>query len=229
MDTNQVTADATVALAVVGGLALVSNAVIAGFTLMAARATRRSAEATEKAAEATRDEADATREEAAATKQMILEVQTDRDLDWRPYFRLGGTSYSNSLDSQDQINWRNVGRGPALNVVCARLYYVKADLGGVSHDVPQWHLSTGMAVIEANGEEVMNLGRPPRDRPVPMVIFEVLPPGQMNLSLFFQTIVGRRAYRLCPPRAELDVWTPGDKVEPWVSWYFGHLGLQVPT
>lgn len=243
MDTNQVTADATIALAVVGGLAFISSVGLAWFTLNAARATRRSAAATEKAAAATENaalatqaaatatqqEADATREEASATKQMVAEVQADRDLNWRPYLRQAGGGTSDALEGADQIGWRNIGRGPALNVVCARLYYVKADLGGVMRDVPQWHLSPGTEIIEAGGTQTLNLVTPPGSGSASIVLFDVLPPGQLNLTVFFQAIVGRRAYRLCPPRAEPDVWTPGDKVEPWVSWYFGHIGLQVPA
>ena len=104
LDTNQLTAYATVVLAVVGALAFTANVPIAIFTLRAARATRRSAEATEKAAVATQRsaeatekaavatqaEADATKEEASATKQMFAEVQIDRDLEWRPYLRYSG-------------------------------------------------------------------------------------------------------------------------------------------
>ena len=243
VDTNQLIADATVALAVVGGLAFIANVLIAWFTLKAARATRRSAEATEKAAEATlrsamatetaaaatRDEADATRDEAAATKQTVAEIQIDRDLNWRPYPVIDHTSWSaNVRGGTDKVWLKNIGRGPAFNTVCARLYYLTVDRA-VANQVPQWRLSIELPqTIESDGVKEFSLQDPTNAAAVPLVLFDVIADPQPTFSTFYQDIVGKRAYRLTYPRAAPDVWNPGDKVEPWVSWYFGHLHLQVP-
>jgi len=206
--------------AVATAVAAVATAILAAATYWLAKTTRDELQQTKR-------EITATEKQAEASTKMLTEVQTDRDLNWRPYLRLEGTGLTDALEGQDQIGWKNVGRGPALNVVCARLFYVKANLGGVMTDVPHWRLAPGSSIIEDGGTHTFNLSNPAG--PVPMVLFDVLPPGPLNVSVFFQAITGRRAYRLCPPRAEPDVWAPGDKVEPWVSWYFGHLGLQVPT
>jgi hypothetical protein len=40
--------------------------------------------------------------------------------------------------------------------------------------------------------------------------------------MFFEDIVGRRYYRLTPPRSDPDVWTPGERVEEWATWYISY-------
>jgi len=94
--TNQEIANATLALAIVAGLALAASAVIAWFTLMAARATR--------------DEAEATRQEAAASLQVVAEMRADRELQWSPIL-------ARLLLTNLRFNVANLGGGPAVQAV----------------------------------------------------------------------------------------------------------------
>ncbi len=94
--TNQEIANATLALAIVAGLAFAASAVIAWFTLMAAHATR--------------DEAEATRQEAAASLQVVTEMRADRELQWVPIL-------ARLLTGNLSYNVANLGGGPAVQVV----------------------------------------------------------------------------------------------------------------
>jgi hypothetical protein len=49
------------------------------------------------------------------------------------------------------------------------------------------------------------------------------------VALFFRDLLGKRAYRLLPPRAMPDVWSPGDKVDDCVAWYYGWINVQTPN
>lgn len=218
MDTNQVIANATVALAIVGGLAFLSNVAIAGFTLKAARSTRRSAEATEKAAEATRlaaeatrltaeatgkaaeatrDEADATREEAAATRQMIAEVQTDRALDWRPYLVSARTNGNLVL-----VGLQNIGRGPALRLIyCER----------VQSDLPFWLMSTRRRALGAGVSANIE-------------IREMVNPPPKYLSSDIQIMCNDQFgnwLKFDPAKGEPEVCQPHGPKPEWVDWFEG--------
>ena len=175
----------------------------------------------------TKREITATEKQAEASTRMIAEVQLDRDLNWRPYLVVSKTGYNDARDATDTVFLKNIGRGPAFNCVCARLYYITAEVQGTNRQVPQWRHSPDVKTIEVGGITEITLLNP--KGPVPMAIFEVNPPPYPTLAIFFQDIAGRRAYRLSPPRAAPDMWTPGQAVHVWVSWYFGLVGIQVPT
>jgi len=209
--------------AIATAVAAVATGILAAATYWLARTTRDELHFTLR-------EMATTEKQAEASTKMVAEVQIDRDLNWRPYLVIHQTSWApDTRGSTDKVWLRNIGRGPAFNVVCARLYYIPVERGGVTDQVPQWRLAIEVPqTIEANGVKEFSLQDPTTGAPVPLVLFEVNPPPQPTVSTFFQDIVGKRAYRLTHPRAAPDVWTPGDKVDPWVSWYFGHVGLQVP-
>jgi hypothetical protein len=213
------------------------NAIGAIATAVAALATAFLAGATYWLARTTRDELHqtkrvitATEKQAEASTKMLAEVQTDRDLNWRPYLILHQTSWaSDAQGNTDKVWLKNIGRGPAFNAVCARLIYITASRGGVTNQVPLWRLSVEVPqTLEANGVHEFSL-QGQTSAATPLVLFEVNPSPQPTLSIFYQDIGGKRAYRLTHLRAAPDVWTPGDKVEPWVSWYFSQIGLQVPN
>ena len=95
LSATDVTALATIALAVVAALALAANVYVGMVTRRMAIATKNAAEASEQAAKATetaaaatQDEAGATRDEASATTKMVDEVRHDRELAYPPYARL---------------------------------------------------------------------------------------------------------------------------------------------
>jgi hypothetical protein len=213
VDTNQVTADATVALAVVGALAFISNVVIAVFTLKAARATRsaakatqtaaeateRSAAATEIAAAATRDEADATRAEADATRQTVTEIQIDRGLSWRPYL-VSGRNAGNVAT----VAVQNIGRGPAL-----RLIYCEKTQGSV------WLMSTQRRAIGA-GAPATNVQVRELPNPPPVYL-------SSDIALMCNDQFGNWL-RFDPTKGEPDVCLRDSTIRPsWVNWFEGLL------
>ena len=153
----------------------------------------------------------------------------DRDLNWRPYVVIHQTSWGpDSLHATDKVWLRNIGRGPAFNAVCARLYYIKSEPSGVL--MPHWRLAIETPqTIEADGIKEFSLQDPPSNAPATLGNFEINQPPQPTLSIFYQDIVGKRVYRLCIPRAAPDIWSLGDNVDVWVSWYLAHIGLQVPA
>jgi hypothetical protein len=199
VDTNQVTADATVALAVVGAGALIANAVVAVFTLRAARATQRSASATEEAAKATHDEAEATKQEAAASLQVVEEMPADRELTFRPFLSwvLDGT-----------INASNNGRGPALNSVFCGLRDDGTWLTTLPRLIdfgPGDHIPSGaysMLMSELTSEAP----------PTPSFSFPV------RKLAFCEDQLGNR-YRFIQGSVKPDVWKPGRPKPDWVSWF----------
>lgn len=201
VDTNQVTADATVALAVVGAGALIANAVVAVFTLKAARATRRSAEATEKAAQATHDEAEATKLEAAASLQVVEEMKADRELTFRPYL-------SWELSPGRGLHAANHGRGPALNAVFCGLIGRNIWLGhlptlidfGPGDKFPKEGFFFELAPMEISPPPTPALGHP------------VLKVAMCEDQL------GNR-YRFCQGSVEPEIWQHGQPKPDWVTWY----------
>jgi len=130
LSSTDVSAWATIALAVVAALALIASVIVsigtwrmANATRSAAQAAARSAAATETAAAATKSEADATREEATATKGMVDEIRRDRELSYRPYvsWKLAEVTSMNSIvqdNPSPRVIGANFGRGPALHCLC---------------------------------------------------------------------------------------------------------------
>jgi hypothetical protein len=205
-------------------IAALATAILAGATYWLAKTTRDELQQTKR-------EITATERQADASTRMIAEVQMDRDLNWRPYLVIDKTSWAPHVRGHTDKVWlQNIGRGPAFNATCARLYHIPVDRAGVVDQVPQWRLAIELpATIESAGVQEFSLQDWAGTSPVPLVLFVENPPPQPTVSIFYQDIVGKRAYRLTFPRSAPDMWTPGDKVEQWVSWYFGHIGLQVPT
>jgi hypothetical protein len=199
VDTNQVTADATVALAGVGAAALIANAVVAWFTLKAAKATQRSAAATEEAAKATRDEAEAIKQEAAASLQVVEEMRADRELTFRPFL---------SWEYSDSIHASNNGRGPALNAVFCGQYQDGTwrttlpkliDFGAGDH-IPSGAYSMLLMPLKSD---------PP---PTPSAKFRV------RKVALCEDQLGNR-YRFIQGDVKPDVWKPGQLKPDWVDWY----------
>jgi len=215
--------DWTAVGAVATSVAALAPAILAGATYWLAKTTRDELQQTKR-------EITASEKQADASTKMLAEVQIDRDLNWRPYLVIDKTSWSpNVRGNTDKVWLRNIGRGPAFNSTVARLYYVPVNRAGVIDQVPQWRLAIEIpATIESAGVQEFSL-QDTATSPVPLSLFEENAAPQPTVSMFFQDIVGRRAYRLTFPRSAPDIWTPGDKVEQWVSWYFGQVGLQVPS
>ena len=208
MDSNQVIADATVALAVVGGLAFIANVLIASFTLKAARATRRSAEATETAAKATRDEADATREEAQASRATIEEIQKDREIRQRPFLRwdVGGGAW---------VEGTNRGAGPALNALFCVVH--------PDHWVTSARIDVSPAEKLAHqnqaGATYVTFPNHHADQPPGNDIT-----GGAGLVAFCEDSSGNR-YRFRDKHVTTDVWRPTEQQKPaWVVWYEQQVG-----
>jgi hypothetical protein len=204
MDTNQVTADATVALAVVGAGALIANAVVALFTLKAARATRRSAEATEKAAQATHDEAEATKQEAAASLQVVEEMKADRELQWSPFL-------ARLTTGNLRFSIANLGGGPAVQAVFVMVDgtdWFKSDTFNLSPN-ERWDLTV-----------VKQVGAAPPSGP----IFASLTGQQHGEALICIDRFG--TYHRFLPHVQLqpDSWRSGQPNRPaWVDWVNTHL------
>jgi hypothetical protein len=202
MDTNQVTAWATVVLAAVGAGALIANAVVAVFTLKAARATQRSAAATEKAAESTRDEAEATREEAAASLQVVKEMRADRELTFRPYL-------SWELSRGLGLHATNNGRGPALNAVFCAL----------GDDKRSWYGHLPTLLDFGQGDKI-----PDEGYWLPLQPMETRPPPTPGLSHPVRKVamcedqLGNR-YRFSQGSVEPEIWQRGQPKPDWVMWY----------
>jgi hypothetical protein len=198
-------------------VAALATAILAGATYWLVRTTREELKQTKR-------EITATEKQAEASTKMLAEVQIDRDLNWRPYLVVDKTGYGPDLpDGVDTVFLKNIGRGPAFNCVCARIFYIRGPL-----DVPQWRLATAVGTIEAGGIKEFSLTKPGGAGSVPLMYFESPVPGQPNLAIFYQDSVGQRAYRQTPPRAAPDVWAPDKSVDPWVSWYFNHIHVPVP-
>jgi hypothetical protein len=208
--------------AIATALAALATAILAAATYWLARTTRDELQQTKR-------EITATEKQAEASTKVLAEVQIDRDLNWRPYLVVEKTGLSDAQINTDSISLRNIGRGPAFNCVCARCFYVKIDMSGVPTDFPLWRLATAMSTIEGGLSKEFLLPNRGGADPVPLVLFESPVPGQPNIAIFYQDIVGQRAYRQVPPRAAPDVWAPGKPVDQWVSWYFGHINMPVPT
>jgi hypothetical protein len=146
---TDVTAIATIALAIVAALALGASVFLAFTTRRMADATRQAAEATHRAAtatetaaeatsdaaRATKDEAEATQEEAKATLEQatatkeqariasdtLRELRQSRELEWRPILvSTGGLPGIALGKAYRDVVLRNIGRGPALNALFLR-------------------------------------------------------------------------------------------------------------
>ncbi len=149
LSATDVTALATIALAIVAALAFgasvflaVTTRRMADTTMRAAEATQRAATATETAAKATQDAAVATREEAEATQEeakatleqatatkeqakaatdTLAELKRTRELDWRPHLVWKDLGGSSTPDRiERKLHVQNLGRGPAINAIYLR-------------------------------------------------------------------------------------------------------------
>jgi type VI protein secretion system component VasK len=137
MSTTDVAAWATVTLAGVGVVALLTNGALAYLTWRMAVATNRAAQATQDEAKATQEEARATLQQATATQdqakaasETLAELKRTRELDWRPdlvWKYLGGST--NPYQVKRQMRIQNLGRGPALNAI----YMREEDQSGKRH------------------------------------------------------------------------------------------------
>jgi hypothetical protein len=188
-----------VALAAVGAGALIANAVVAWFTLKAARATERSAAATEEAAKATRDEAEATKQEAAASLQVVEEMKADRELQWSPFLvRLPAAGLS--------VNVANVGGGPAVQAV----YVVANGTDWFKSDTFNMHAGERKEVVL-----VKQAGAAPPSGP----IFASLTGQQHGEALICVDRFGTYHRFLPHIQLEPDSWRSGQPNRPaWVDW-----------
>ncbi len=202
MDTNQLTAWATVVLAAVGAGALIANAIVAVFTLKAARATRRSAAATEKAAEATRDEAEATKQEAAASLQVVEEMKADRELTFRPYL-------SWEVSPGLGLHASNNGRGPALNAVFC----------GLIGDGRSWFSHLPTLIDFGPGDKIPEPGFF-----IQLQAMEMSPPPTPALGHPVRKVamcedqLGNR-YRFSQGSVHPEIWSYPQPKPDWVQWY----------
>jgi len=213
-----------------------ASSAVAGATLMLAIFTAYLAIETRASVAATRREAaiaEATlivaQDQAKASADLVAEARVDRDLNWRPYLVAVG-SFPDSPNSDDIVILRNIGTGPAFNAVYAR----HTDQETVQR-VPG---ATWRATARSMVHTVPSMSETEKFRasmsaatPVPFILFEDRD-GKLwgqHVALFYQDLLGKRAYRLLPPRAMPDVWSPGDKVDEWVAWYFGWINLQIPN
>ncbi len=230
---TDVTAWATIALAVVAALALGASVFVGIMTLrmaaatkLAAEATKRAAAATEAAAAATQDEAQATREEAAATTKMVDEVRRDRELAYRPYlsWRLTEANLVAGIvqDHPSPRLWcANFGRGPALHRLCVAFWpsvMIKV------RSTILFDLSPNESTHDPGAETVR---AEPRGWDLPSVEIigqpaaaaEHVPPGGPSMRVAFCQDQLRNAYRFVPFKVDADVWRPGEQRPPWLDWY----------
>jgi hypothetical protein len=108
---NDVTALATLVLATVGAVALITNVVLAWLTWRMARATS--------------DEAEATKEQSKIAARSLRQLQENQELDWRPFLvsmDVGGRVTDRVI--RDMVI-SNIGRGPAINA-----YYLRFEKSG---------------------------------------------------------------------------------------------------
>lgn len=213
-----------------------ASSAVAGATLMLAVFTAYLAIETRASVAATRREAaiaEATlivaKDQAKASADLVTEARVDRDLNWRPYLVAIG-SFPDSPDSADAVVLRNIGTGPAFNAVYAR-HIDQVVVQRVS--VPAWRVTARGIVqtVPSMSDTTQFIATMSAATPVPFILFQDRD-GKMwgqHVTVFFQDLLGKRAYRLLPPRAMPDVWSPGEKVDEWVAWYFGWINLQIPT
>jgi hypothetical protein len=88
------------------------------------------------------------------------------------------TGLSDAREASDTVYLKNIGRGPAFNVVSARLYYITVELPPTkrTRQAPQWRVSQGIQTIEASGSKELTLLNPSGEGPVPRMLFDVNPP-----------------------------------------------------
>jgi hypothetical protein len=197
---------------------------VAGATLLLAVATFGIVWRSWGVAKATGDAAGAAADEAKASRDLIDEIKTDRQLNWRPYlFLTQSTRLANEPGKDDYLDFQNLGRGPAFNCIYARYSELQGPGGQV---VPEWRSHKEPGVIgPASGYQASPA---PQAHPIPMHLFQD-DDGRMAdkpIALLYQDTLSNNAYRLLPPRAKPDIWKPGDRAQQWVTWYFGWLGVQ---
>jgi hypothetical protein len=206
-----------------------ASSAVAGATLMLAVFTAYLAIETRASVAATRREAAIAEQtlivatdQAQATVALVAEAQVDRDLNWRPYMVVV-TGFIDSPNSTDAVVFRNIGRGPAFDCVYAR--YI--DKTGAWKVTKRGQIPT----VAAGDQSGQYLVAESQARPAPTVIFEDRNNKMWgsHFALFYRDLLGKRAYRLLPPHAMPDVWSPGDKVDAWAAWYFGWIDVQIPN
>jgi len=230
---TDVTAWATIALAVVAALALGASVFVGIMTLrmaaatkLAADATKRAAAATEAAAAATQDEAQATREEATAATKMIDEVRRDRELAYRPYlsWRITEATLANGIvqdNPSPRLYCANFGRGPALHCLCVAFWpnvMIKV------RSTILFDLSPNESTHDPGAETVRV---EPRGWNVPSTEIigqeaaagEHVPPGGSSMRVAFCQDQLGNAYRFVPFKVDADVWRPDEQHPPWLAWY----------
>lgn len=208
--------------AVASSVAAIATAILAGATFWLAKTTRDELSETKRAITATERQAD-------ASTRMISEVRMDRDLEWRPHLVLDPqqSAYADLLAFNDAVVMINIGRGPAFNCVYARH---QETVQGTSTAL--WRVTKRLEVpaIASGGKSEQLQVSASQASPVPMFLFEDAD-GKMygnHVALFYQDVLTTRAYRVLPPRAKTEVWTPGEKAIEWVQWYFGWIGSPIP-
>jgi hypothetical protein len=233
LSATDVTALATIGLAVVAALALAANVYVglvtrrmAIATKNAAEATERAAKATEGAAAATQDEAHATRDEASATTKMVEEVRHDRELAYRPYisWRLTEARVSAGIvqdNPSPTLYCANFGRGPALHCLCAAFWpgvMIKVRstiLFDLSPNESTEDPGAGKVYVEPRGWDI------PTPEVIGQAAAEQVPVGAPSMRMAFCQDQLGNAYRFVPYKVDADVWRPGEPRPPWLDWYEG--------
>lgn len=217
--TNGLAGAATLVLAGLTVLVLVYNAGVLDATRESAQATRDEAEATREEARATRDQAEATREQAEIGRQSLEELRRNREMDAQPIVvRLEMATHSVQGKTVRDMQFTNIGRGPALNCI-----YLREGAGDKSE-----YMRTGLFNLAA-GQQIA-VPAEQHDLLVTQLFAATDLPRE---ALFCQDQFGN-SFRFTPGRARPDLhrWSESDfgsETEPgWVHAFNEWLALREP-
>ena len=207
---TDVTALATIVLAVVGALAFLANAVLAFMTWRVATATNEAAQASKEAAEAGQAE-------AAASRATVDEMRRDRELEYRPYLSWRLTEVTTNgrfgpvVDTPSpRVEGANFGRGPALHCLFVAFW---PDEATKVRSPLLFDLSPNEALSAIVRAEPRGWSVPGRD------VTGARPAGAKFIRVAFCQDQLGNSYRFVPFRVDADVWQPKEPRPAWLDWY----------
>jgi hypothetical protein len=227
LSATDVTALATIVLAVVATFALIANwrlarstRTMAKATETAAQASKEAAQATGNAAQASKEAAQATEAEAQASRETVSEMRQDREMAYRPLISWSLSEVTTNgqggpvLDKPNspRVVGANFGRGPAIYCLCVAFWpnqMVKVRSSLLFDLSPNESMSQDGAVIRAE----------PRawTVPGPDVTGPVAAGTDYFRVAFCQDQLGN-AYWFVPFR-DIEVWRPSAQRPGWLEWY----------
>ncbi len=184
-------------------------------TLLMGVATAFMAFKTAAAAEATRDDADASKRSAAAAEESaavgratLEDLHRGRELEWRPHLSVTVLSASVRGDSMEKFDFvaENLGRGPALQCVCAYMNGGRGALSGIFEVSPGGRMEGHGGPQTGADQYLGNLFSVPGD----------LRPDTRWIAICRDGLFGYW-YRFRGGTVKPDVWVPDGRGPAWVT------------